>query len=98
MICSSNGRSPNRRFAASRTRDLDVPRTDRMNTGFGQTEPASEEWFYKLQDRERYVLAYDDRSAGGLTDQMQVSWALAELGEVIDDALEYLPPACSCSV
>jgi hypothetical protein len=23
---------------------------------------------------------------------------LAEMGEVIDDALEYLPPACSCSV
>ncbi len=23
---------------------------------------------------------------------------LAEIGEVIDDALEYLPPACSCSV
>jgi len=23
---------------------------------------------------------------------------LAEMGEVIDEALEYLPPACSCSV
>ena len=23
---------------------------------------------------------------------------LGEIGEVIDDALEYLPPACSCSV
>jgi hypothetical protein len=23
---------------------------------------------------------------------------LAEMGEVIDDALEYLPPACSCSI
>jgi outer membrane receptor protein involved in Fe transport len=69
------------RFAASRTRDLDVPRTDRMNTGFGQTEPASEEWFYKLQDRERYVLAYDDRSAGGLTDQMQVRLSLRRYQE-----------------
>jgi len=23
---------------------------------------------------------------------------LAEMGEVIDDALEYLPPSCSCSI
>jgi hypothetical protein len=30
--------------------------------------------------------------------QDETAALLAEMGEVIDDALEYLPPACSCSV
>lgn len=59
------------RVTASRTRDFDVPRTDRLNTGFGQTQPADAEHTFKVQDRERYQLTYTDES-GGLADAMQV--------------------------
>jgi len=69
------------RFSAARTRDYDVPRSDRMNVGYGQTEPANEEWYYALQDRERYLLAYDDRRAGGLCDSMQVRLSLRRYQE-----------------
>lgn len=69
------------RLALSRTRDEDVPRTDRMNTGFGQTQPANAEWFYDLQDRERAVLTYDDREAGAIADEMQVRLSLRRYSE-----------------
>ena len=69
------------RLALSRTRDFDVPRTDRMNTGFGQTQPANDEWFYALQDRERAVLTYDDREQGGVADSMQVRLSLRRYRE-----------------
>jgi outer membrane receptor protein involved in Fe transport len=69
------------RLALSRTRDEDVPRTDRMNAGFGQTQPANEEWFYSVQDRERAVLTYDDREAGALADEMQVRLSLRRYTE-----------------
>ncbi|HVS18038.1 MAG TPA: TonB-dependent receptor [Planctomycetota bacterium] len=69
------------RLALSRTRDFDVPRTDRMNTGFGQTQPANEEWFYALQDRERAVLTYDDREQGEIADSMQVRASLRRYRE-----------------
>jgi outer membrane receptor protein involved in Fe transport len=63
------------RFSAARTRDFDIPRTDRLNTGFGQTQPASAEFHFKLQDRERYLLSLDDQDAGWLADQVQ--WRLS---------------------
>jgi hemoglobin/transferrin/lactoferrin receptor protein len=69
------------RLAMSRTRDFDVPRTDRLNTGFGQTGPANEEWSYALQDRERAVLTYDDQEGGGLADSMQVRLSLRRYSE-----------------
>ncbi len=63
------------RVTASRTRDFDVPRTDRLNAGFGQTQPADAEHLFKVQDRERYQLTYtDDRS--GFADSMQVRLSL----------------------
>jgi hemoglobin/transferrin/lactoferrin receptor protein len=69
------------RLTLSRTRDEDVPRTDRMNTGFGQTQPANDEWFYNLQDRERAVLSYDDREGGGIADEMQLRLSLRRYSE-----------------
>ncbi len=59
------------RLTASRTRDFNVPRTDRMNTGFGQTQPSDAENFYALEDRQRYVLTYDDEESGPIADSMQ---------------------------
>jgi len=64
------GPERNLRFTASRTRDFDVPRTDRLNVGFGQTNPADSEHTFNVQDRERYQLTYSDRSSG-FSDQMQ---------------------------
>lgn len=49
------------RVTSSLTRDHDVPRTDRLNTGFGQTQPSNSEYEFALQDRRRVVLAYGDR-------------------------------------
>lgn len=59
------------RLTASRTRDFDVPRTDRLNTGFGQTQPADAEHEFQVQDRQRYQLTYDDTESG-FSDAMQV--------------------------
>jgi len=63
------------RVTASRTRDFDVPRTDRLNVGFGQTQPADAENMFRVQDRERYQLTYTDES-GGLADSMQARLSL----------------------
>lgn len=59
------------RLTTSRTRDFDVPRTDRLNTGFGQTQPADAEHEFQVQDRQRTQLTYDDTESG-FSDAMQV--------------------------
>lgn len=50
------------RLSLAQTRDYDVPRTDRLTTGFGQSEPANAEFDFALQDRRRALLVYDDRT------------------------------------
>ena len=59
------------RFTASLHRDLNVPRTDRLIVGFGQTEPAAETFDFELQDRRRFVAAYTDVNELALSDRMQ---------------------------
>ena len=59
---SALGAARSLRVSGMVTRDYDVPRTDRLNTGFGQTQPANEEFDFALQDRRRVVLAYTDGS------------------------------------
>ncbi|MDP6539649.1 MAG: TonB-dependent receptor [Planctomycetota bacterium] len=51
-------------------RDFDVPRTDKLIVGFGQTTPKNELYDYSLQDRMGTVLAYTDES-GGFWDRFQ---------------------------
>jgi hemoglobin/transferrin/lactoferrin receptor protein len=68
------------RFSASRTRDFDVPRTDRLNTGFGQTQPADVEHHFRVQDRERFQMTWTDES-GGLSDVMQARLSLRRYEE-----------------
>jgi hemoglobin/transferrin/lactoferrin receptor protein len=63
------------RVTASRTRDFDVPRTDRLNAGFGQTQPSDAEHLFKVQDRERYQLTYTDERSG-FADSMQARLSL----------------------
>ena len=60
------------RFTASVHKDFDVPRTDRLIVGFGQTQPASEVFEFSLQDRRRWVMAYTDRSRYSFADVAQV--------------------------
>ena len=60
------------RLVARRTRDFDVPRTDLLTAGFGQTQPDDQVARYALRDRAGYLLAYTDREQGLLAEQMQV--------------------------
>ena len=59
------------RTSAAVTQDFDVPRTDRLNTGFGQTQPANSEFDFAEQDRRRVVLAYEDTQGHALCDSFQ---------------------------
>jgi outer membrane receptor protein involved in Fe transport len=60
------------RLTALASRQEDVPRTDRLVTGYGQTQPSNDRWDYSLQDHRRYVANYTDEQPGGLTDRMDV--------------------------
>lgn len=53
-------------------RDFEVPRTFNLVPGYGQTESSHVLYDFKLLDRRRYVLTYDDRSDGPFADRMQV--------------------------
>ena len=57
---------------ARRKVDHDVPRTDRMNAGFGQSFPASAEFIFTRQDASAAVVEWTDSSAGALSDRMQL--------------------------
>jgi outer membrane receptor protein involved in Fe transport len=69
------------RATASWTRDVEVPRTDRLNAGFGQTQPANAEFDYDAQDRRRYVLTYDDATPGDWADRVQVRASVRQYTE-----------------
>ena len=62
-------------------RDFDVPRTDRMNPGFGQTNPSNDAYIFRLQERETFQLTYDDAQDNGLWDQFQVRLAASTYEE-----------------
>ncbi len=72
------------RFVARRHTDFDVPRTDKLYPGFGQTEPSYEDYRYSLQDRSGYLLAYTDDSAGGFSDTFQLRLSLRDYAEERD--------------
>lgn len=64
------------RFVARRHRDFDVPRTDKLYAGFGQSQPKNADYRFSLQDRSGYVMAYTDEGAGGFTDSFQLRLSL----------------------
>ena len=64
------------RFVARRHRDFDVPRTDKLYAGFGQSQPKNSDFRFSLQDRSGYVMAYTDESAGGFADVFQLRLSL----------------------
>ncbi len=57
---------------ARRKVDHDVPRTDRMNVGFGQAFPSSAEFIFTKQDASAAVVEWSDDGAGMLSDRMQL--------------------------
>jgi outer membrane receptor protein involved in Fe transport len=65
---------PRRRLVvvARRKVDHDVPRTDRMNAGFGQAFPSSAEFIFTKQDASAAVLEWSDDTSGWVSDRMQV--------------------------
>jgi len=62
-------------------RDFDVPRTDRLLTGYGQVAPSNAEFDFALQDNTAYTLVFDDHSAGALSDRMQARMFLRNYDE-----------------
>jgi outer membrane receptor protein involved in Fe transport len=78
------GRRQTLRLTGRVSRDFDVPRTDRMNTGYGQTQPAARDWRYTLQDRRGYLVSYTDERPGALAERMQLRVALHGTDETRD--------------
>jgi hemoglobin/transferrin/lactoferrin receptor protein len=52
-------------------RDFDVPRTDRLLPGYGQSAPSNAEFDFKVQENIGYLLAYEDLEGGALADRVQ---------------------------
>ena len=57
-------------------RDFDVPRTDRLIAGFGQTQPSNAEFEFKVQENAGYTLVYEDQDAGSFADSLQARFFL----------------------
>ncbi len=69
------------RVSASAHRDYDVPRTDRLNVGFGQTQPSSAEFLFTRQDQQQLLVAFEDAEIGGFADRFQARLALRNYTE-----------------
>ncbi|MBI5362827.1 MAG: TonB-dependent receptor [Planctomycetes bacterium] len=57
-------------------RDFDVPRTDRLIAGYGQTQPSNSEFDFKVQENTGYTLVYEDQEAGPFADRIQARFFL----------------------
>lgn len=60
------------RATARFNRDFNVPRTDKLVAGYGQTAPKNEDYRYSLQDRRGYLLSYTDERANDWFDRLQL--------------------------
>jgi outer membrane receptor protein involved in Fe transport len=72
------------RFTARIHRDFDVPRTDRMNIGYGQTQPANELFNFHVQSSEGYTLSWADTAPAALADQWHARVFLRRYNEQRD--------------
>lgn len=59
------------RITARYHEDDDVPRTDRLIAGFGQTNPSSSIFEFNVQRREGYLISYTDDEPSELGDRFQ---------------------------
>ena len=63
-------------------RDNDVPRTDKLVVGFGQTNPSNDVWTFGLQDRRQVLFTYTDEAFDlGFADTMQARLSLRSYDE-----------------
>ncbi len=62
-------------------RDFDVPRTDRVNVGFGQTVPSDQRFLFTLQERQTFQLTYADESTNALWDGLALRLAASTYEE-----------------
>ncbi len=69
------------RITGSQHTDIDVPRTDRVTTGFGQTMPAFSVFRFAEQKRSRWVATYRDDSARGFADSFQIRASVRQYDE-----------------
>ncbi len=69
------------RISAWIHRDLDVPRTDKLVAGYGQTNPKNEVYSFALQDRRSALFAFSDERGGLLGDSMQLRFSLRSYEE-----------------
>lgn len=69
------------RITSRMNRDFDVPRTDRLIVGYGQTVPNSEVWHFALQDRRGTMLSYTDTAENGFFDQFQTRLSFRQYTE-----------------
>jgi outer membrane receptor protein involved in Fe transport len=69
------------RLTTRANRDFEVPRTDRLIVGYGQTQPNSEVWHFALQDRRGTMLSYTDTAENGYFDQLQTRLSFRQYTE-----------------
>jgi hemoglobin/transferrin/lactoferrin receptor protein len=69
------------RVTADVHKDLNVPRTDRLIAGFGQTNPSDEKFDFEVQDRRRFLAAFTDSNDYGWTERTQVRASYREYTE-----------------
>jgi hemoglobin/transferrin/lactoferrin receptor protein len=70
------------RSTASLHREFDVPRTDRLNVGFGQTNPTDARHEFSLEGRERFLLALSHAAETPLWDRAQVRLSYRQYTEM----------------
>jgi len=75
------GDGDNLRLTARVHRDDDVPRTDKLVTGFGQTQPSDVRHEFIVQQREVYQLTWSHEMDGTFADRMQMRLAFKRYEE-----------------
>lgn len=81
------------RATARVDRTFNVPRTDKMIVGFGQTQPSSQRFLFALQDRRAYGVTYDDAASNPVYDHMQVRFSYNTYEERRDRIKNSTPPS-----
>ncbi len=62
----------NLRLSARIHRDFDVPRTDRLITGFGQVQPSNSVFDFNLQDSQTYLAQWTDSEPRSFADEAEL--------------------------
>jgi len=66
------GKGQTVRITGRAHRDFNVPRTDKLIAGYGQSQPSNGDWRYVLQDRRGYAVSVTDDNPGPLAERVQL--------------------------